>query len=78
MTVAALCDVHGNLPSLEAVLADRAFARADLVVIGGDVVAAAIRASGYPDAEHLIEMCFVEPVEAASVARLFEDRAQSP
>ena len=42
-----------------------------------DAVAAAIRASGYPDAEHLIEMCLVEPVEAAYVARLFEDRAQS-
>ena len=42
-----------------------------------DAVAAAIRASGYPDAEHLIEMCLVEPVEAAYVARLFEDRVQS-
>jgi putative phosphoesterase len=42
-----------------------------------DAVAAAIRASGYPDAENLIEMCLTEPVEAESVARLFEDRAQS-
>jgi putative phosphoesterase len=42
-----------------------------------DAVAAAIRASGYVDAEDLIETCLVEPVEAASVARLFEDRAQS-
>jgi putative phosphoesterase len=39
MTVAALCDIHGNLPALDAVLADPAFARADVVVIGGDVVA---------------------------------------
>jgi putative phosphoesterase len=39
VTVAALDDVHGNLPSLEAVLADPAFARADAVVVGGDVVA---------------------------------------
>jgi predicted phosphodiesterase len=37
--VAALYDVHGNLPALEAVLADEAFARADLVVVGGDVAA---------------------------------------
>ena len=37
MTVAALYDVHGNLPALEAVLADPAFARADSVVVGGDV-----------------------------------------
>ena len=35
--VAALYDVHGNLPALEAVLADDAFARADAVVVGGDV-----------------------------------------
>ncbi len=42
-----------------------------------DAVAAAIRASGYPDAEDLIKTCLLEPVEAAYVARLFEDRAQS-
>jgi putative phosphoesterase len=41
-----------------------------------DAVAAVIRASGYPEAENLIETCLVEPVEAAYVARLFEDRAQ--
>jgi predicted phosphodiesterase len=35
--VAALYDVHGNLPALEAVLADPAFARAEAVVVGGDV-----------------------------------------
>jgi predicted phosphodiesterase len=34
--VAALYDVHGNLPALEAVLAD---AKADLFLVGGDVVA---------------------------------------
>ena len=37
--VAALYDVHGNLPALDAVLADEAFARADAVVVGGDVAA---------------------------------------
>jgi putative phosphoesterase len=37
--VAALYDVHGNLPALDAVLADPAFARADVVVVGGDVAA---------------------------------------
>jgi predicted phosphodiesterase len=37
--VAALHDVHGNLPALGAVLADPAFARADAVVVGGDVAA---------------------------------------
>jgi predicted phosphodiesterase len=37
--VAALYDVHANLPSLEAVLADPRYAAADLVVCGGDLVA---------------------------------------
>lgn len=38
MRVAALYDVHGNLPALEAVLAD-ATSAADLVLVGGDVAA---------------------------------------
>jgi predicted phosphodiesterase len=37
--VAALYDIHGNLPALEAVLADVARAQAEVVVIGGDVAA---------------------------------------
>jgi predicted phosphodiesterase len=37
--VAALYDVHGNLPALEAVLADPRCAAADLIVSGGDLVA---------------------------------------
>ena len=36
MRVAALYDVHGNLPALEAVLAE---ADADLILVGGDVAA---------------------------------------
>jgi putative phosphoesterase len=35
--VAALYDIHGNLPALEAVLAEPDVAAADLIVIGGDV-----------------------------------------
>lgn len=35
-TVAVLSDVHGVLPALEAVLAEPAVARADLVVVTGD------------------------------------------
>jgi putative phosphoesterase len=38
MRVAALYDIHGNLPALEAVLQDVHEAGADLVVVGGDVV----------------------------------------
>lgn len=38
MRIAALYDIHGNLPALNAVLADVARNRADRIVIGGDVV----------------------------------------
>ena len=38
MRVAALYDIHGNLPALEAVLEDVRHARVDQVVVGGDVV----------------------------------------
>lgn len=38
MRVAALYDIHGNLPALEAVLHDAREAGVDQVVVGGDVV----------------------------------------
>jgi predicted phosphodiesterase len=38
MQVAALYDIHGNLPALEAVLAEPDVAAADVVVIGGDAL----------------------------------------
>jgi predicted phosphodiesterase len=37
--VAAIYDVHGNLPALEAVLADIEAENVDIVVSGGDLVA---------------------------------------
>jgi hypothetical protein len=36
--IAALYDIHGNLPALEATLRDVRNCGADLVVIGGDVL----------------------------------------
>jgi predicted phosphodiesterase len=39
MRVAALYDVHGNLPALEAVLAEIRNERVDAIVVGGDAVA---------------------------------------
>jgi putative phosphoesterase len=39
MRIAVLCDIHGNLPALEAVLADVEDVGVDLVVFGGDVAA---------------------------------------
>jgi len=37
MAVAALYDIHGNLPALEAVLAEDDVQRAGTIVVGGDV-----------------------------------------
>lgn len=42
--LAALYDVHGNLPALQAVLADERLQAADLIVCGGDLVAGALPA----------------------------------
>jgi predicted phosphodiesterase len=38
MRVAALCDIHGNLPALEAVADEIRRANVDLVVVGGDAL----------------------------------------
>jgi putative phosphoesterase len=38
MALAALYDIHGNLPALEAVLADVATSNVDRIVVGGDVL----------------------------------------
>ena len=38
MRVAALYDIHGNLPALEAVMAEVRQAGVDLIVVGGDVL----------------------------------------
>ncbi len=38
MRVAALYDIHANLPALEAVLEEVRAAAVDLVVVGGDVL----------------------------------------
>src|SRR5262245_40688409 len=38
MRVAVLCDIHGNLPALEAVVDEVRRADVDRVVVGGDVV----------------------------------------
>jgi len=39
MRIAVLCDIHGNLPALQAVLGEVEKAGVDLVVFGGDVAA---------------------------------------
>src|SRR5260370_37390553 len=43
MRVAAIYDIHGNLPALEAVIRDIRRAEVDHVVVGGDVLPGPIR-----------------------------------
>jgi predicted phosphodiesterase len=38
MRIAVLCDIHGNLPALDAVLAEVALHDVDAIVVGGDAV----------------------------------------
>lgn len=38
MKIAALYDIHGNLPALRAVLAELAEVQPDIIVVGGDIV----------------------------------------
>jgi predicted phosphodiesterase len=38
MRIAALCDIHGNLPALDAVLAEVELLDVDAIVVGGDAV----------------------------------------
>jgi 3',5'-cyclic AMP phosphodiesterase CpdA len=74
--VAAIYDVHGNLPVLEAVLADFESVNPDLVVVGGDVVAGPMPTEVLDRLAALSEsVCFVrgnadrEVVEAYATGR---------
>src|SRR5690349_14364841 len=55
MRIAALYDVHGNLPALEAVLAEVERAQPDAIVVGGDV------APGWLVAECLARLAALSP-----------------
>src|SRR5918994_907055 len=58
--VAAVYDVHGNLPALEALLADLQSVNPDLIVVGGDVVAGPMPAEVLECLAALAEsICFV-------------------
>jgi Calcineurin-like phosphoesterase len=129
MPTAALADIHGNLPALEAVLADPRCAAADSVVVLGDVVtgtfpaetfdrvtaldkptrflrgnadrlalddpaawygwvrdrlgperieaaAAAVRASGQPNADDAVETLLTPPTPEEATARWEQSRLQ--
>jgi putative phosphoesterase len=60
MRVAALHDVHGNLPALEAVLAEVERAEADLIVFGGDLACGLLPAETIDRAMSLENARFVQ------------------
>jgi len=69
MRVAALYDIHGNLPALEAVLAEVEREGIDAIVIGGDI------ASGPPQPREVVEL--VRSLPSAHCIRGNADR-ESP
>src|SRR3954468_19526292 len=66
MRVAALYDIHGNLPALEAVLAEVQREGVDAIVVGGDI------AAGPPQPREVVEL--VRSLPNAHVIRGTADR----
>jgi putative phosphoesterase len=72
--VAAIYDVHGNLPALEAVLADLQSVSPDLIVVGGDVVAGPMPAEVlYRLAALSKSICFVRGNADREVVAAYDD-----
>ena len=74
--VTAIYDVHGNLPALEAVLADLQSFDPDLVVVGGDVVAGPMPAEVLDRLVALGEsVCFVRGNADREVVAAYDGRS---
>ena len=72
--VAAIYDIHGNLPALEAVLADLESVKPDLIVVGGDVVAGPMSAEVLDRLAALGEsICFVRGNADREVVAAYDD-----
>ena len=70
MRVAALYDIHGNLPALEAVLAEVEREGVDAIVVGGDI------AAGPPQPRETVER--VRSLQQAHCIRGNADRLDAP
>jgi putative phosphoesterase len=70
LRVAALYDIHGNLPALEAVLAEVEREGVDAIVVGGDI------AAGPPQPREVVEL--LRSVPNARCIRGNADRVQDP
>jgi putative phosphoesterase len=73
--VAAIYDIHGNLPALEAVLAELESLKPDLFVVGGDVVAGPMPTEVLDRLLTLGErICFVRGNADREVVAAYDDR----
>jgi predicted phosphodiesterase len=73
--VTAIYDIHGNLPALEAVLAELESVNPDLIVVGGDVVAGPMPAEVMDRLVTLGErICFVRGNADREVVAAYDDR----
>jgi putative phosphoesterase len=73
--VAAIYDVHGNLPALEAVLAELESVKPDLIVVGGDVVAGPMPTEVMHRLVTLgYSICFVRGNADREVVAAYDDR----
>jgi hypothetical protein len=70
MRVAAIYDIHGNRPALEAVLDDVRRADVDRVVVGAKA-AERIRDTQYPDAETFAARNVLQPPSEAATLTAF-------
>jgi Icc-related predicted phosphoesterase len=79
MRIAALFDIHANLPALDAVLMDVRAAGVDLIVCGGDVIPgpmtretlARVRDTAYPQAAEFAATCILSPPSELQMLELF-------
>src|SRR5918993_144518 len=73
--VTAIYDIHGNLPALEAVLAELESVKPDLIVVGGDVVAGPMPTEVLDRLAALGEsICFVRGNADREVVAAYDDR----
>ena len=77
--LAALYDIHGNAPALEAVLAEVRAAGNELIVVGGDVVPGPMPTESYPQAaEFASGNVLAPPSEATMLAACERIAIMSP
>src|SRR5690348_14426198 len=78
MRVAALADIHGNLPALEAVLADVERERPDLIVFCGDVASGPMPAETIEVLRGLENVRFVRGNADRGLVEEFDGEAHGP